>query len=191
MLVDFLSRPGPHLSIRLYPSHLNRRIRSRSPNPHEHSANICAGRPQKQSAQHPSEREHLHHSTTGRCPEPTKRNFERSFGPMCRGLPETRQKRVLPDGSSLLTTTEGGATGLAVAVGKVEFPYFAAAGWPERNHTLGQLLPPKSRFLSLYPLSLSNHAVMVPRIMAGMLTIVTGADITSGDRRMRAIDRYR
>ena len=31
VLADFLSRPGPHLPIRLYPSHLNRKIRSRSP----------------------------------------------------------------------------------------------------------------------------------------------------------------
>jgi hypothetical protein len=48
-----------------------------------------------------------------------------------------------------LTTTEGGVTGLKVAEGKLAFPYFAATGWQERNHILGQPLPPTSRFLSL------------------------------------------
>jgi len=33
--------------------------------------------------------------------------------------------------------------------GKVAFPYFGADGRPDRNHTLGQLLPPESGFLSL------------------------------------------
>ena len=31
-----------------------------------------------------------------------------------------------------------------VAGGEVAFPFFAAVGGPERNHTLGQPLPPKA-----------------------------------------------
>ena len=50
----------------------------------------------------------------------------------------------------MLTATEGGATGQAVAGGKVAFPYFGAAGRPERNRTLGPPLLLKSGFLSLF-----------------------------------------
>jgi hypothetical protein len=46
----------------------------------------------------------------------------------------------------LLTAT---ATGLTVAEGKVEFQSFGKDGRPDRNHTLGRLLPAKSGFLAI------------------------------------------
>lgn len=49
--------------------------------------------------------------------------------------------------------TVNGATSLCVCgqhSGKKAFPYLEAAGWPERNHALGQPLPLKAGFY-LYP----------------------------------------
>jgi hypothetical protein len=68
---------------------------------------------------------------------------------MRRGLPENRHKGACPDEFSLLTATEGGATGQTVAGGNVAFPFFWAYGRLDRYHTLGQPLPLKIGFLSL------------------------------------------
>ena len=61
--------------------------------------------------------------------------------------PQRQLNRSRLDGSSLFTTTVGDAYDRAVA-GGVAFPYFGADGRPDRNHTLGQPLPPDSGFLS-------------------------------------------
>jgi hypothetical protein len=60
-------------------------------------------------------------------------------------MPLTR----VPDKFSLLMATEGCANDPTMTGGKVPFPYFGAAGRPDRNHTPGQPLPLKSGFLSL------------------------------------------
>lgn len=48
-----------------------------------------------------------------------------------------------------LTTTESGATGLAVAGGKVAAPYFEAEERLDRNHTLGSPVPPQRGYLNI------------------------------------------
>ena len=47
-------------------------------------------------------------------------------------------------GASLLTSTEGGATGLPATGSKVTLPILGAAGQPERNRTRGQSRPLKA-----------------------------------------------
>ena len=72
--------------------------------------------------------------------------FERSSGPMYRGLAEYRRKHAWPAGSPLLTPTEGGVYCLIVAGGKFAFPYVwgRRAGGPQSCHR--PTVAPQQRF---------------------------------------------
>jgi hypothetical protein len=68
----------------------------------------------------------------------------------CVGVCPKTGKKGLPRSIFGVDTTEGFSYGYNSACGKMAFPYFGANGWLERTHSLGQLLLPKSGFLSLH-----------------------------------------